>query len=979
MRAIALFLSAAAALLAQSSGRLSGSILDPNAAAVPHAAVTVINPATAAKRATTADAEGRYFFPDLPIGLYDLEVQAAGFAPRRLGRISLTVASALRLDVQLSVAATSDSVDVVDRTPAIEPQSANGVMVSARALREVPINGRDYGRLSLLAPGAVSPSTSLGDLSFNGLHPGHNNFTMDGVDVSRGDQPTTTDGFSRGARLLTGSIDTMAEFRIQTSNYRAEYGRAAGSVVTIATRSGGNDFHGGLFEFFRNSALDARNFFNTVNQPKDQFRYNNFGGHLAGPIRRDKTFFFLNTELSRQRQGVRGSGTVPSAAMREQVLRASPSLAFLLENFPPGDSPTANPLVANYSRFQSLAVDENTGSLRIDHNFSERDRLFARLNMNNSLVDGPLFSLLPSALGATDFQFVPSKSRNAVINYQRTVSPRTLLELTAGLQRTMTEGSSETPYPQVTITGFTVVPGSRRLNLSNATVFQYGGSLSHVRGAHAWKAGLTFWRTHVNSWTTSVVSLLYLTPQDFINNRLQQATLTAGTFGNGVRQSHLGLYLQDTWQLRPGLTLDLGLRYDFSAPNTSVGDRLRAFDIRSGALGAPGAPWYAADRDNFAPRAALAWQLDSRTALRAGYGIFFQQYPGGAGNNLAQNTLSGNSQLVRQQIPDLSWPLDRFVANAAAVLPVANGFNFDKPDLYAQQWNFTLLRELPGGFGLEAAYTGNRGINIRRSYNTNWIDPALGRRPLPQFSRVTVEYGNGQSVYHGLQLAARRRLGSQLTMTFSYAYAKAIDNVQDATVGAAEPQDFRCLSCERGLGSTDVRHNASFSAVWTPSWKRNSRLLGGWGFSAIGLIRSGLPLNVTQALNTVGSDNLTNQRPDRVLGVPVFPARPTPDLWLNPAAFVPAPRGRFGTSGRNPLSGPGFAQIDLAVHKQILLTERLSAQLRGEFFNLPNHPNFAAPNTVAGTPNFGRIFNTFGRTIGAGTSRQIQLGLRLGF
>lgn len=298
--------------------------------------------------------------------------------------------------------------------------------------------------------------------------------------------------------------------------------------------------------------------------------------------------------------------------MREQVLRASPGLAFLLENYPLGATPTANPLVDSYSRFQSLAIDENTASARLDHQFSERNRFFGRLNMNNSIVDGPLFSLLPSALGVTDFQYVPSKSRNVVLNFQRTVSGCTLAEFTAGMQRTMTEGSSDTPFPQVNITGLTVVPGSRRFNLSNSTMFQYGGSVSHVRGGHTLKAGLTLWRTRVNSWTTSFVSLTYVSLADFIANRMSQAALTAGTFGNGIRQSHYGAFVQDTWQLRPRLTLDLGLRYDYATPNHDPQGRLRVFDTRSLALTEPHAPWYRQDRNNFAPRLALAWQASSR-------------------------------------------------------------------------------------------------------------------------------------------------------------------------------------------------------------------------------------------------------------------------------------------------------------------------------------------------------------------------------
>jgi hypothetical protein len=980
MRSVIFFLLLlTTALQAQSTGRLTGLVLDPNEAAVPSASLSIENLATGFKRATLTDGSGRYSAPDLPIGTYRISVEAPGFARTDLDGVVLTVAASVSLDVRLQVAGTVDRVEVQAEAQTVAPQQAAGVLVGGKALVDLPINGRDYARFSLLAPGAVSRSATLSDLSFNGLHPAHNNFTIDGVDASRGDQPTMADGFSRGARLLTGSLDTMAEFRVQTSNYRAEYGRAAGSVITIATRSGSNDFHGGLFEFFRNSALDARNFFNTVNQPKDAFRYNNFGGNIGGPVRKNQTFFFLNAELSRQRQGVRGSGTVPSAAMREQAIRTSPALAFLLENYPLGQAPTANSFVDSYSRFQSLAIDENTASARLDHQFSEKNRFFGRLNMNNSLVDGPLFSILPTALGVTDFQFVPSKSRNAVLNFQRVASARTLLELTAGMQRTMTEGSSETPYPQVNITGVTVFPGSRRLNLSNSTVFQYGGTLTHVRSGHTLKTGATLWRARVNSWTTSFTSLVYLSPQDFINNRMQQATLTAGTFGNGIRQTHAGLFVQDSWQARPGLTVDLGMRYDVSTPNYDAQDRLRTFDTRTLALGEPGGPWYRADRNNFAPRVGIAWQPFRRMAIRTGYGIFYQQAPPGGGNALAQNTLAGNSLLTRQAIPNLSFPLDPFLTQGVAPAPVANGFNWDNPDIYAQQWNFTLLTELWAGFGLEAGYAGNRGLNLRRQYNINWIDPATGRRPLPQFSRVNIAFANGQSVYHGLQLAVRRRLTSSLNGTFSYAYGKAIDNVPDAAVGSAEPQNSRCLSCERGLGATDIRHNTSFSLWWDLPWQPRSRLLGGWKLAAIGMARSGIALNVTQPRSTVGSDNVTNQRPDRVSGISPYAANPNPNAWLNPAAFAIAPNGRYGNSGRNPINGPGFLQLDSSLIKDTRLTERLNLQFRGEIFNILNRPNFAPPNTVVGTPNFGRIFNTYGRTIGAGTARQIQLGMRLGW
>ena len=976
---ILLYFVAAMAAFGQSNGRVAGQIQDARQAGIPGARVTVQDSERGLRREVQADGTGRYSAPDLPIGRYQITAEAPGFAARTVTGLTLTVGAVLTLDVQLEVAGVTERIEVQGVMATIDPQQAAGALVTNRPLVELPINGRDFARFALLTPGAVGRTASLSDLAFNGMHPSHNNFTIDGIDASRGDQPVVTNGFERGGRLLTGSLDSLAEFRIQTSNYRAEYGRAAGTVITVASRAGTNSFHGALFEYFRNSALDARNYFNTANQLKDPFRYNNFGGNLGGRIWRDRTFFFTNYEGSRQRLGARGTGTVPSALMRQQALATAPNLRFLLENFPVGTSPTANPLVDNYTRSESVKINEDTGSIRLDHNASPRDRLFARVNLNNSTVDGPLFSILPSALGLTDFQLVPSHSRNVALNWQRIVSPASLLELTAGLQRTMTNGSSETPYPQVNITGLTVVPGSRRLNLSNANVFQYGGTFSHVRGSHTIKAGATLWRTQVNSWTTSVAAVTYLSLQDFINNRMGVANLTAGTFGNGVRQTHVGVFVQDNWQLRPGLTIDYGIRYDVTTPNHDSQDRLQSFDTRSGQLSVPGGPWYRADRNNFAPRLGIAWQLRPRFAIRTGYGLFFQQFSPGFGNNIAQNTLTGNSQLVRQSIPDLAWPLDPFLARGTAALPVANGLNWDKPDLYAQQWNFTLLTALPASLSLETAYVGNRGLNLRRGVNLNWLNPDTGRRAFPAFSRVNVDFANGQSNYHGLQLHLRRQMAQGWLLGFAYTYAKALGNVTDAVVGATEPQDFRCFACEHGAASTDVRHIATINALWELPWAKGNRWLGGWKLSGLAMLRSGIALNVTQPRNTVGSDNVTNQRPDRVLGVSPYLANPSASLWLNPAAFQLAPQGRYGNSARHPLYGPGFFQTDLSLLKDFRLTESSKLQFRTEAFNLFNRPNFAQPNTVAGTPNFGQIFNTLGRTIGSGTSRQIQLVLRLEF
>jgi hypothetical protein len=443
------------------------------------------------------------------------------------------------------------------------------------------------------------------------------------------------------------------------------------------------------------------------------------------------------------------------------------------------------------------------------------------------------------------------------------------------------------------------------------------------------------------------------------------------------------MYAQDTWRASRTLTLDYGLRYDITTPNYDVSGQMRPFDVRTGALAAPGAPFYGWNRTNFAPRFALAWQPVEKTVIRTGYGIFYQQYPAGFGGTVPLNTVPGNTVLLRQQIPSLSWPLDPFIGQGRPQPQAVAGFDPNRPDTYSQQWNFTVQRELPGDVALTGAYLGNRGVNLRRSANINFIDPATGQRPLPQFAGVSMELNDGQSTWHGLQLSATRRFNKGLLVSAHYTWSKGIDDVQD--YGAqfnTQIQDNRCRSCERGLSSTDLRHNASFQVLYDLPSPRSGVIraaLGNWRVATLGILNSGTPVNVTMPMNTFGSDNLANQRPDRVPGVPLYPENRSPSLWFNPAAFRTPARGSYGNSGRNVLTGPSFVQIDGSLIREVELSERTRMQIRGEVFNVLNRPNFAAPNASFGTPNFGRIFNTFGRTIGSGTSRQVQLALRVNF
>src|ERR1700751_2258035 len=402
---------------AQTAGEITGQVLDPSKAAISNAAVTATNSATGAVRKAQTDSQGHYALTDLPVGTYSVIVEHEGFQQLTQTGVMLNVATTVTLNSTITVGALRQEGVVTSGAPIIDKADAStGRVLDNEEVGELPINGRDYARFSLLTPGAIFRSNFIADLTFNGLHSVHNQFSIDGIDASRVDQPYMANGFERGARLLTGSLDTISEFKVQTSDYGAEYGRAAGSYVNIVTKSGTNEFHGSVFEYFRNNYLDARNFFATVPAPQPEFRYNNFGGNVGGPIRKNRTFFFANWEASRQRIGITGSGTVPSAMLRSEVLATSPQLTDILNMYPLGSSHTSDPLVDNVTRTSASAIREDTGSIRVDQKFSTSDSAFARVNINDSYVHGALFGVFPSSLGLLDHQNVPLRTTNIAIH-----------------------------------------------------------------------------------------------------------------------------------------------------------------------------------------------------------------------------------------------------------------------------------------------------------------------------------------------------------------------------------------------------------------------------------------------------------------------------------------------------------------------------------------------------------------------------------
>ena len=974
---------------AQTAGEITGQVLDPSKAAIPDAAVTATNSATGAVRKAQTDGQGHYAFTHLPVGTYSIAVEHEGFQQLKQTGVMLNVATTVTLNLMLTVGSVKQEVAVTSEAPIIDKADAStGTVLDNQEVGELPINGRDYARFSLLTPGAIFRSNFIADLTFDGLHSIHNQFSIDGVDASRVNEPYMANGFERGARLLTGSLDTVEQFNVLTSAYGAEYGRAAGSYINIATKSGTNDFHGTAYDYFRNNVLDARNFFANTG-PAPEFRFNDFGVNIGGPIRKEKTFFFLNYEGSRQRIGITGSGTVPSALERSEVEAASPQLTPILNMFPIGASAGPDPFTDNYKTTQVLDVREDTASIRFDQVFSTHDSAFVRVNVNDSYVHGPLFGVSPSSLGVDDHQFVPVRTTNVAIHEAHLFGSGMVNDFLAGMQRWVSEIDQAEPLPLTTVVGYSVIPGTRGAALDNNTSFQYGDIMSKVKGRHVLTWGGTIYRIWVNVRSTAQPTMQFDSPQRFVNDHLSTVTMVNATPGYGVRATQIGLFVTDKFQMLPTLSLDLGLRYDIETVPHDSRYATRPYDTRTGTLGPAGDPYFAINNKDFGPRVGIAWSPAQRLVIRSGYGIYFQDYAVGFGQFVPGNTVPGNVTLLQQQIPNLSYPYDPFLSRAATPLPNVNGFPWHKPDVYSNQWNLSVADQFAQKMSFQVTYVGNHGVNLYRQEGINYFDPTLGARPNPNFGNITLQTNSGFSSYNALQLSFIRRGGKAgLSFQANYTLGHAIDDVEDPSAAASDPQNLNNIKAERGNSSGDVRHNFTFNLLYDVPLGEGHRFLNsgvgnklasGWGFSTLGILRTGVADTVYIGTNTFGNGDFINQRPDCVAGVDPYAHPQTITNWLNPAAFSLPAAGTFGNCGRNTIYGPNFLNVDFSVRKVTKVGESRNLEFRAEFFNVFNHPAFAEPDTTLGTPGFGEIFNTLGRTLGAGTSRQIQFGLKFSF
>ena len=801
--------------------------------------------------------------------------------------------------------------------------------------------------------------------------------------------------------------DAIQEFHIDTMLFTAENGSTPGGQVDVASKSGSNALHGGLFEFLRNDIFDAHDPILPTRLP---FRLNQFGGNLGGWFVRDRSFFFFTYEGLRQSYGQPLSGFVPSPAFAAQVAAANPSLAPIIAAYPTtGIVPYATD-IDQFTGSGRQLDHEDSAMLRLDHHFSAADTAYLRFSFDAAHSDVP-------SDGLNDRQLTASRPVNGELEALRICSPKLVNELKFGFNRstvfTTNHGLAGLPY-SIAVAGLTTLANNEStIGVGNS--FSYIDNLTTIRGAHILKLGLEIRRIQLDQGNTSngtiVYSSLSLPTSRFLANSVSSATLNQQLPVNGLRKTEVYSYAQDEWKLRPNLTLNLGVRYTFYNIFHEAHGKANPFDFATcGAAGfcGVGASFGNPNKLDVDPRVSFAWSpawlssaLGGKTVLRGGFGIYHGDGQLDDQNVPIKNEVGAYS-LSAKSTPTLSYPITPFL-NGPGTISANAGYR-DRKDMYVTEWGLSIQRALPHAFVGTLSYVGSKGtFELITSY-VNLIDPATGRRPYPAFGQVRWRGNANSSSYDGLVASLQRSFTNGLLISANYAYTHQID--QDAPGGgdSDNPQNPACMACERASGDFDARHVVNGNVVYDLPFGPGkpflsqpgvaSAVLGRWSLTGIVAARTGTPLNVTYSRSSasVATGYTTNQRPNLVPGVSLTPPagksiRGTVSNWINAAAFTAVTGSGYGDAPRNLLRGPGLWQADLGVSRRIPITERAQLQFRCETFNLFNRAQYSLPleevwlpPTATASSSIESQVSTASTTpIGTGTPREIQFGLRLEF
>lgn len=873
-------------------GTIAGTVTDQHGKAIPGADARLAHVRTGWERKSVTDDRGEFLFPSTVPGSYRMEISRSGYRTHAQ-EVTLLTGQEVHVEVPLLPGQISERIEVRAARSLLKTDSASlGGVIENHLIRGLPLDGRNFLELSLLLPGVApaaqgSAASVRGDAAFNvnGAREDSNNYLLDGV--FNGDPKLNS-------VAVTPTVDAIQEFELAAGAYDAAFGRNGGAQVNVVVKSGGNDWHGTVYEFLRNSALDARNFFAAPSEPDPQYQRNQFGFSLGGPVVRNRTFIFGDYEGLRLREGVTKTTNVPTALERTGDFSQSDRKPFdpisgqpfpggLIPEFlthPAGANiaglyPVPNRPAAGQNYVSSPAIDDRNDQfdIRLDQSIGEAGDLTVRY----SFADGALFNPFsgPSFPAVPGYGVdVPRRAQNVMVSETHTLSAAWINEVRAGFDRVgaralhenfgtslntqvglpeLSENPRDHGLSLITLPGFSPLGDETNNPQRSVTnTYQVLDNVTHARGRHLLKMGFDFRHTQQNAFrdvqARGFLNFLGITGNPVADLLLGLPSVTGGAKLDNpqyLRTSSISAFVNDTWRLQPDVTLSLGLRYEYNSPPVDEFDRANVYDPEGGELvrvGTGGVPrsGYLPDRNNWAPRIGLAWRPGAGgTVLRTGYGVYYDQSALAPGEGLYFNPPFFDFRLFFP-LPGLPLTLDDPFPESFPFRspPSALSYQRDLRSPYVQHWNIAVQQQFGRSRVVEIGYVGSKGTKQLSARDINQPAPGPATpnpRPAPQFADINFLESRSSSSYHSLQARFQQHLSAGLSALASYTWSKSIDDASSFFSSAGDasfPQDSHNVRAERGRSNFDVGHRLALSYSWSLPLGRGRKYHNGGGAAA---------------------------------------------------------------------------------------------------------------------------------------------------